>query len=459
MVKPAFASSVVVALLLFTSALARAQAQPGGGASPPPPPPVAATVAGDWDAKVTDNVARLVEDGRRIFRHDTFGDEAFWGDTLKLHRAIAGSKLGGVGGGLSPKAALALGLKVDAEALPPSLVTQVRAGEVDLDDPATTVALLKLNAVVGVTGFTDASGGLRSVGIQCALCHSTVDDSFMPGIGSRLDGWPNRDLDVGAIVALAPELKAFADLLGVDEAKVREVLRSWGPGKYDAELNLDGKAMRPDGRSAATLIPAAFGLAGVGNHTWTGAWGSVTYWNAYVANLQMHGKGTFIDARLDDAKRYPVAAKAGYGHVRNAEDLITSKLPALHLYQLAIPTPRPPAGSFDRARASRGEVLFEGKARCASCHVPPIFTEPGWNLHGAEEIGIDDFQANRAPDRRYRTEPLRALWDTQKIHRGGFYHDGRFATLGDVIDHYDRFFALGLTAAEKADLTEFLESI
>ncbi len=217
----------------------------------------------------------MIQEGMKTFRFDTFGDEAFWGDALQLHRAIAGSQFGGVGPGLSPRAALELGLKVDQEAIPQSLVRDLQRGRVNLDDPAITIALLRLNAVVGVKGFFNQGGGLRSVGISCAICHSTVDNAVATGIGERLDGWANRDLNIGAIAALAPNLQPVADLLGVSQDTVRTVLRSWGPGKFDAELILDGKAFRPDGKSAATLIPPAFGLAGVNLHTWTG-WGSVT---------------------------------------------------------------------------------------------------------------------------------------------------------------------------------------
>jgi hypothetical protein len=400
-------------------------------------------------------VATLMKDGKRVFRHDTFGDDAFWGGTLRLHEAIAGAQNGGVGPGVSPATALAVGLKVDVDALPAALVERLRKGKVDLGDPATTLALLRLNSVIGVTGSFDSTRRLVSVGIQCALCHSTVDDSFAPGIGRRLDGWANRDLNVGAIVALAPDLSYFTNLLGVDDATVRTVLASWGPGKFDAALALDGKAFRPDGRSAATLIPPAFGLAGVNLHTSTG-WGSVTHWNGLVANLEMHGKGTFFDPRLDDSTKFPVAAAHGFGNVRNDEDLITSKLAALHFYQLAIPAPEPPHGSFDGAAAERGGALFKGKAECARCHVPPLYTEPGWNMHTPDEIGIDDFQAKRSPDERYRTTPLKGLWTHQK---GGFYHDGRFPTLLDVVDHYDAFLGLGLTPGEKADLVEYLKSL
>lgn len=363
---------------------------------------------------VQKNAQMMIEDGKRIFRFDTFGDEAFWGDTLKLHQAIAGEKLGGVGAGVSPKTALSVGLKVDLDALPATLVKQLKASQVNLEDPATTLALLKLNAVVGVTGFFNKQGGLQSVGIQCSICHSTVDIALVPGIGHRLDGWANRDLNIGAIVALAPDLKAVTDLLGVDDPTVRKVLNSWGAGKFDAELFMDGKAFRPDGKSAATLIPPAFGLAGVNLHTWTG-WGSVTHWNAFVANLEMHGKGTYIDSRLNNAAQFPVAAKAGFGNIRNNPDLVTPKLAALHFYQLAIPAPAPPAGSFSKEAADRGKVLFDGKAKCAVCHVPPIFTEPGWNMHTAAEIGIDDFQANRSPDKRYRTAPLKDSGRIKKV--------------------------------------------
>jgi hypothetical protein len=405
----------------------------------------------------------LVREGREIFRFDTFGDEVFWGDTLKLHLAIAGAANGGVGDGLSPATALDLGLKVDAEALPEQLRAQIRRDAVDLDDPATTLALLRLNAVVGVTGFFDGDT-LRSVGLQCALCHSTVDDELAPGIGRRLDGWANRDLDVGSIIAFAPDLSVLATLLGVvhpgiTQDGVRDVLRTWGPGKFDAELLLDGKAFRPDGTSAATLIPPAFGLAGVNQHTWTGAWGTVSYWNAFVANLELRGQGTFFDPRLDNAEQYPIAAANPelFGHKRDPVDLITSKLPALHVYQLTLRAPAPPAGSFDAEAAKRGGDLFNGEAQCASCHVAPIFTEPGWNLHPASDIGIDDFQANRGPDHVYRTAPLNGLWTHQK---GGFYHDGRFATLRDVVDHYAAFFQLTtLSEQDKNDIVEYLKSL
>ncbi len=430
--------------------------------SAPTGAPAAATpkaTLGGWDATIAQNSQKQLEDGRQVFRFDTFGDEAFWGGTLKLHQAIQGSKFGGVGNGVSPKTALSVGLKVDMDALPADLVAQVQAGKVDLDDPATTLALLKLNSVVGVKGIFSADGKqLTSMGITCALCHSTVDDAFSAGIGHRLDGYPNRDLNVGGIVALAPDKSILTQALGVDEATVNKVLASWGPGRFDAELFLDGKAFRPDNKTGAVLIPAAFGLAGVNLHTWTGDWGNVTYWNAFVANLEMHGQGTFFDPRLDDPNKYPVAAKLKLGHKADPKDLISAGLPALQMYQLSIPVPKAPAGAFDQAAAGRGEAIFVGKAKCAGCHVPPTFTEPGWNLHTAEEIGIDDFQAKRSPNDGYRTSPLRALWDMQRTHKGGFYHDGRYATLEDVVNHYNDFFKLNLSDAEEKDLIEFLKS-
>ena len=407
------------------------------------------------DQAIRANARKMVSDGRQIFRYDTFGDESWWGGTLGLHQAIEGSRLGGDGPGVSPNTALAVGLKVDVDALAPEVINAIRSGSVNLNDPATTLALLQSNAVVGVTGFFNSQGTLSSIGIQCSLCHSTVDNSFAPGIGHRLDGWANRNLNVGAIVALAPNLTPIADLLGVDVPTVVKVLNSWGPGHFDAELLLDGKAFRPDGKTSAVLIPPAFGLAGVNLHTWTG-WGSVTYWNAFVANLEMHGQGTFFDPRLNDASRFPVAAAAGFGNVSHSPDLITSKLAALHFYQLAIPAPEPPAGSFDSAAAQRGQAVFSGAGKCSGCHVPPLYTEPGWNLHSPAEICVDAFQAERAPDQRYRTSPLKGLWTHAA---GGFYHDGRFATLGAVVGHYNDCLDLGLTAQQQNDLVEYLKSL
>ena len=403
------------------------------------------------DSAIRAHALEALEEGRKTFRFDTFGDEVFWGDTLKLHQAIAGAANGGVGDGLSPAKALAVGLKVDVDALPGSLQSDLRHNRVNLEDPAVTLALLKLNAVVGLTGFFEGNR-LRSVGIQCALCHSTVDDSLATGIGHRLDGWANRDLDVGQVINLAPDLSAVNTLLGTTDEQTRAVVTSWGPGKFDAELFLDGQ-------NKPTLIPPAFGLAGVNLHTWTG-WGSVSHWNAFVANLEMHGVGRFWDPRLNDAGQFPIAAANGFGNLNPNlspdDDRITPKLADLHLYQLAIPAPAPPEGSFDAAAAQRGEALFVGKARCNTCHVEPLYTEPGWNMHTAAEIGIDDVQASRAPDRRYRTSPLGGLWTHTK---GGFYHDGRFATLRDVVEHYNDKLHLVLEPNEMNDLVEYLKAL
>jgi hypothetical protein len=409
--------------------------------------------------EVVRDAATTVVEGRRIFRFDTFGDEAFWTGVLRMNEPISQ---------VSPRTALAVGLKVDVDALPEQVVADLKAGRVNLDDPAVTLALLQANAVLGVKGVV-AGGKLESIGLTCAFCHSTVDDSLAAGIGRRLDGWANQDLNVGAIVGLSPNLQAIADVLSqggtpVDVATVKAVLASWGPGKYDAELNLDVKAFQPGGRSSATIIPPAFGLAGVNLHTWTG-WGSVPYWNAYVAVTQLRGVGTFFDPRLNDASRFPVAAATGLGNVRPApgrEDLVTPKLGALQFYQLALKSPPAPSGSFDPAMAASGNALFAGKARCATCHVPPLFTEPGWAMHTAAELAIDDFQAKRSPDGRYRTTPLKGLWTHMKR---GFYHDGRFATLLDVVDHHDANGVgnggtpLGLTSSEKAALVEYLKSL
>jgi hypothetical protein len=410
----------------------------------------------DFDDVIERYAARMLEEGEDVFRYETFGSEAFWGGQLKLHQAIADRSDGGIGEGLKPIDALKVGLKVDVAKVPDILMEVLKDGDVSLTDPDTTLELLRADAVVGVKGYFEGEK-MVSVGITCALCHSTVDDSLMRGIGRRLDGWPNRDLDVGKIITMAPNLRAYADVLDVPEGELRRVLLAWGPGKYDAELNQDGKGFRPDGKTAATVLPAAFGLAGVNLHTYTG-WGSVTYWNAYVANTQMAGQGTFYDPRIK-SDHFPIGDRLGFHDKRpgrGQKDRVTPKLAALHFYQLAIPAPRPPSGSFDKKAARRGEALFNGKAGCARCHVPPLFTEPGWSMHSAKEIGIDDFQAKRSPDGMYRTTPLRGLFVRAK---GGFYHDGRFPDLGAVVDHYQRVLGFSLNAPERRDLVEYLKSL
>ncbi len=432
----------------------------------------------EFDRMINSNSQNLLMQGRQIFRFDTFGDEAFWGDTLQLHKAIEGAANGGVGPGVSPNTALAVGLKVDVDALPRPLVEKLKKGKINLDDPATTLALLKLNAVVGINGSFEENGSLKAIGITCALCHSTVDNSFAFGIGHRLDGWANRDINVGAIVNLSPDLSSVAKLLGTNEATVRTVLNSWGPGKFDAEIFLDGKAFNPQQVTdnvttgtnvpGATLIPNSLGLAGFNQHTWTGAWGTIPYWNALVINLEMHGIGTFFDPRLDNAAKFPIAAKNGFGHIRTDpdSDMTTSKLAPLQFYQLAIPSPVPQPGvDFDKEAAERGDELFGGKAQCVTCHVEPLWTEPGWNLHKPSDIGIDSFQADRAPDGLYKTMNLGGIFvreegiNMKAENKGRFYHDGRFKTLLDVVNHYDKHFNLGLTDMEKSDLVEYLKSL
>ena len=418
------------------------------------------------------NAAKTIDEGRRIFRHDTFGDEVFWGDTLRLHEAIAGERFGGVGPGLAPSNALALGLKVDAEALPRQTVRNLQKGNVDLGDPAVTLALLKADAVVGVKGFF-TNDTLKSVGLTCAVCHSTVNDSLAPGVGQRLDGWSNRDLNPGAIIALAPNLEPLVNLLKIvhptiDAAQVRAVLNSWGPGKFDAELILDGKAVQPNGRSAATLIPNAFGLSGYNLHTWTGGWGSIPYWNAFVAVLEMHGVGTFFDARLDNTNKWPIAATARLGHISVPpdDDRVTPQLPALQYYQLSLAAPKPVAGrDFNAAAAERGDEVFGGKGNCNSCHREPLWTEGGWNAHTPAEMRIDSFQADRSPDGTYKTMNLAGLFIRENglfmrpENKGRFYHDGRYQTLLDVVNSYNARFNLGLTPQEAADLVEYLKSL
>jgi hypothetical protein len=335
-----------------------------------------------------------------------------------------------------------------------------------------------------VVGFFNSNGTLKSVGLTCAICHSTVDNSVAFGIGRSIDGLSNRDLNVGAIAASAPNLQPVVDLLkivnpAITVADVRAVLNTWGPGKFDAELFLDGKAFNPQqitngvvtgtNVSGATLIPNARGLAGHNLHTWTGGWGTVTYWNAFVAVNELHGKGTFFDERFDNAEQFPIAAAAKLGHVSVDDpdkDQVTSKLAALHFYQLALPAVQPRPGiDFDPQAAERGDELFSGKANCNSCHREPLWTEPGWNQHPADQLKIDSFEADRAPGHAYRTMNLAGIFVREralfmKSENGGrFYHDGRFKTLLDVVNSYNDRFGLGLTDQEKQDLVEYLKSL
>lgn len=371
---------------------------------------------------------QLAAQGKDIFRHDAFGDEAFWTDQLRMHEVIAGGANGTVGpGGVTPATALAVGLKVDADALPQSVKDAIAAGKVNLNDPATTLALLQLDAVVGLKGTVETTNGaprLTRVGITCALCHSTVDNSFAPGIGHRLDGWPNRDLNVGLIVSLSPALQ---------DPATQAVLRSWGPGKYDAYWNHDGK-------NNPTVIPPAFGLRHVDLETFTGE-GPISYWNAYVAVTQMHGQGSFSDPRLGIS-------------ITADPDLVTPKLPALREYQRSLTAAVPPAGSFDPAAAQRGRVVFASAGKCVTCHLGPAFTDAGIRLHDPSETGMDPELAMRATTGKYRTTPLAGVWQHPP-----YFHDGSAATLWDVVQHYDKVMKLGLNDGQKHDLVEYLKSL
>lgn len=399
---------------------------------------------------------RMMEEGRDTFRHETFGGEAFWGGALRLHEAIAGEKNNGAGPGLSPRAALDAGLKIDVSRAGGGLLSTLKDGtRPAFDDPATTIALLKAGAIVGLKGFFDERGGIKSIGINCSLCHSTVDNAYALGVGNRLDGWPNRDLDFGGIMSLSPGLKAVSDRIGVDTASVAKTLAGWGPGRFDPRFLNDGRGIGPDAKGA-TLIPSIFGLAGVGLNSYTGM-GSLAYWNAYEVNTQMRGRGTFFDIRLSEEERFPVSFRTGDWSLRNTPDMATSKLAALNFFELALPAPAPPSGYFDAEAAKRGKAVFEGKATCARCHVPPLYTEPGWPMHSASSIGADGFIASRSHEGRlYRTTPLKGLFTKVK---GGFYHDGRFKDLRAVVDHYNELFRLNLTRQERTDLVEFLRSL
>lgn len=452
----------VAALFLLAAAIAASGTKDGEGRS-------------RFLGNAEDNASRMIEQGRHTFRFDTYGDEAFWTGRLQIQQSVKT---------LSPRTALTLGLKVDADALSPSVIEAIRHGRVNLDDPTVTLQLIKQNAVLGVVG-TFNNNTLTKVGFTCALCHSIVDDSVAPGIGRRIDGLANRDLNVGAIIATAPNLQPVVNLLRlapqdaeITVQDVRNVLNTWGPGKFDAELFLDGKAFNPQQMtngevtgtnvSGATLIPNARGLSGHNLHTWTGGWGTVTYWNAFVAVDELHGIGTFFDERFDNASQFPIAAAAKLGHVSvdSDSDQVTSKLAALHFYQLSLPAVEPRPGiDFEPAAAARGDELFSGKANCNSCHHEPLWTEPGWNQHTADELKIDSFEANRSPGHAYQTVNLAGLFVRERglfmfqQNKGRFYHDGRFQTLMDVVNSYDARFNLGLTDEEKHDLVEYLKSL
>jgi len=370
-----------------------------------------------------DDDDELVAQGQQIFRSDTFGDEIFWTDRLRMHEVIRTA--------VDPTTALAVGLKVDAEALPAAVVEGIRNGSISLISPATTVALLKLDAVVGLKGTVQTVNGqdtLTAVGTTCALCHSTVDNSFAPGIGKRLDGWPNRDLNPGAIIALSPAL----------DAATKAVYNSWGKGKYDPRFNLDG-------RNKPVVIPPAYGLQDIHRITFTGDGNDIAYWNRYVAVTQMGGQGTFVEPRLN------VSVTNG------TQDLVSGKLPALQAYQLSLKAPAPPPGSFDAAAAARGQLVFQGAGRCASCHSGATFTDANAGLHPPADSVVEPetpSYASRSATKQYRTSPLKGLWQ-----HAPYFHDGSAATVEQVVQTYNTKRSLGLSAQQMADLAQYLKSL
>jgi len=369
----------------------------------------------------------LIAQGKNIFRFDTFGDETFWTDTLRMHEVISSA--------VDPTTALSVGLKVDTDSLPPAVVQGIQSGAISLTSPATTVALLKLNAVVGVKGTVTTVNGqdvLTRVGITCALCHSTVDNSFAPGIGKRQDGWPNHDLNPGAIIALSPALTPAQ----------KAVYNSWGKGKYDARYNFDGL-------NAPSVIPPAYGLKGVRSVTYTGDGAELAYWNRYVAVTQMHGHGSWVETRITPPE-----------NVQNPPDLVSAKLAALQAYQLSLQSPVPPAGSFDATAAARGRVVFDGAGKCASCHAGLTFTDAPGKLHSPAEVVSEPEPnggpslASRSATKMYRTTPLRALWQ-----HAPYFHNGVATTLDGVVELYNTRKSLNLSAQQRADLVEYLKSL
>ena len=389
---------------------------------------VAAIAACNSDSPDTASASQvqLVAQGQQIFRFDTFGDETKWTDTLRLHETIRTA--------VDPTTALSVGLKVDSQALPAALVAGIQNGTVDLKSPATTVALLKLDAVVGLKATVETVGGkdtLTRVGVTCALCHSTVDNSFAPGIGKRLDGWPNLDLNSGAIIALSPALSA------ADKA----VYNSWGPGKYDPRFNLDGK-------NGPQVIPPAYGLAGINKIISTGDGTDLAYWNRYVGVTQMGGHGTFSEPRL------------GVNVTNGTDDLISAKLPALQAYQLTLTAPPAPVGSFDTVAAERGKLVFNNAGKCVTCHSGELFTDANSRLHPPSDA-VSEPEPNGAPSyasrsatKQYRTAPLKGLWQHPP-----YFHNGTAPTLEAVVQTYNTKLALGLTPTQMSDLVQYLKSL
>lgn len=388
--------------------------------------------AGEGDLNLPPLDMALVAEGQNVFRYETFGDETFWTDVLQMNQVVEAA--------VDPITALSVGLKVDAAALPAEVVAAIQNGEVDLTDPQTTLILLSLNAVVGVKGQVslDAEGvyHLDRMGITCALCHSTVDDSFAPGIGNRLDGYPNRDLDPGLIISLSPAL----------DQPTKDIFTSWGPGKYDPRFNHDGL-------SNPVVIPPAFGLYGLPKAIFTGDGdvehepvGPVAYWNRYVAVTQMRGHGFFKDERLNWEVDH-----------RENDDLVTGNLPALQAYQYSISAPAAPEGSYDPVAAAKGKILFNGKANCATCHSGPRFTDVtnGGILHPqSASVAVDKDYVNRSATKKWRVSPLKGIWQHPP-----YFHDGSASTLLQVVEMYNQQNNLGLSSTEKSDLAEYLKSL
>lgn len=389
--------------------------------------------AGEGDLNLPALDPALVNQGKDVFRYETFGDETTWTDVLKMNQVIETA--------VDPTTALGVGLKVDASALPAAVVTGIQNGSISLTNPQTTLALLQLNAVVGVKGqvSTNTEGALKldRVGITCALCHSTVDNSFAPGIGNRLDGYPNRDLDPGLIISLSPTLTAAQ----------KNIYASWGKGKFDPRFNHDGI-------NNPVVIPPAFGLYGLPKAIYTGDGdvqhepiGPVAYWNRYVSVTEMGGHGKFSDTRIG----------LNVDNTGGGADLVTDKLPALQAYQFSLAAPQAKAGSFDAAAAARGKILFNNKAQCATCHSGPKFTDvtDGGKLHTQDaSVATDKDYVNRSATKQWRVTPLRGIWQ-----HAPYFHDGSAATLPAVVDRYNASGKLGLTSKEKADLTEYLKSL
>jgi hypothetical protein len=350
----------------------------------------------------------LTRRGRDIFRDDTFGDEKFWTDTARLHEVIEH--------GIQPLEALGLGLKVDMDRL--------NLAKFAVHNPFAvngTKELLRENAVVGLRAEFDGNR-IKRIGITCALCHSTVDNALLPGIGHRIDGAPNTDLQVGKILAMLP---VFTDAQ-------KAVLRSWPKGTYDPRMNFDGK-------STPLVLPPAYGLADVKNETYT-AEGPISYWNSYVAVTQMHGQGSFSDPRIGV-------------NVVQQPDLVTPKLEALREYQHSLARLPAPSTLYDRGAARRGKVVFD--ANCARCHTGGTSTDNNSGiLHAPSETGMNAAYAERTAQKQYRTTPLRGLWQ-----HAPYFHDGSARTLGDVVSHYDRILRLQLSGRQQKDLVDYLMTL